>query len=300
MRWNLLLALLAASWGLIAVLVAGLERDAPALAFLRMALAAATLVAVALLARRPGLLAPGGRLGGLALLGVVQGAHWLLFFEAAKRGSVALAVLTFYAAPVLIAVVAPLVLPERRSAVVLGALAAGAVGIVLVALDGGLSGGAASADAVACGLGSAATYAALVLISKRLLQARVHPLTVAAWDCAVGALVLAPVALVAGRVLPEGAEEWGAVLLLGVVLTGLSTLAYAALLRHVSAQSAGVLTFLEPVSGTLLAWWLLEQRPGGATALGALLVLAAGVAVVVLGPDGSGASEAAGSVGSAP
>jgi drug/metabolite transporter (DMT)-like permease len=280
MRWNLLLAGLAASWGLIAVLVAAVDLDAT------------------VLARRLDLLAPGAALGGLVLLGVVQGAHWLLFFEAAKRGSVALAVLTFYAAPILIAVVAPFVLPEERSPIVLVALVAGAAGIVLVALGGGIDGNAASPIAIACGLGSAATFAALVLLSKRLLVARVHPLTVAFWDCLVGAVAVSPFLLLATRVMPSGHREWGTVLLLGVVFTGLSTLAYASLMRHVTAQTAGLLTFLEPVAGAILAWALLDQPLRTTTIVGAALVLAGGVAVIVAGPDGSGASEAAASVGS--
>lgn len=298
MRWNLCLAGLAASWGLIAVLVAAVELEATVLAFARLAIAALTLALVAVAARRTDLLSPAGALRGLVALGIVQGMHWLLFFEAAKRGSVALAVLTFYAAPILIALIAPFVLPEQRSGIVAVALVAGAAGVALVSIGGGLDGGAASAAALACGLGAAATFAALVLLSKRLLLARVHPLTVAFWDCAVGALAVAPFLLMASRIVPRGVGEWGTVLLLGVVFTGLSTLAYASLLRRVTAQAAGLLTFLEPVAGAALAWTLLDQPLGVATIAGAGLVLAGGAVVVLVGPDGSGASEAAPPVGS--
>ncbi len=297
MRWKLALGCLTASWGFIAVLVAAVELSAEALAFWRLALAAATLVAVAVLTRRVGLLGPRGRLPALVVLGVVQGVHWLLFFEAVKHGSVALAVLTFYAAPLVLAVVAPLVLPERWSPVALGAAAVGAAGIVLLSLDG--AGDGASGWAIAAGLGSAATYAALVVLSKRLLLASISPLTVAFWDCLVGAVVVAPALVVAGSVVPHGADEWAAVLVLGVLLTGLSTLAYVSLLRHVSAQAAGVLTFLEPVAGVLLAWALLSESPGVATLVGGALVLAAGLAVVLLDPSEAHIADAPAGVGSA-
>src|SRR5262245_18067405 len=122
MRWNAGLAVLAASWGLIAVLASSVSVDAGPLAFLRLALAALTLAAVAALTRRLRLLAPGPHLWTLIALGVVQAAHWWLFFETVKRGSVALAVLTFYTAPIFLAVLAPLFLPERLSNVALGAL----------------------------------------------------------------------------------------------------------------------------------------------------------------------------------
>ncbi|HEX3290267.1 MAG TPA: DMT family transporter [Gaiella sp.] len=298
MRWNAALGGLAASWGFIAVLVASVDLGAEALAFWRLAFAAAALAAGALVAGHTNLLSPGDRLGALALLGVVQGAHWLLFFEAVDHGSVALAVLTFYAAPLLIALVAPLVLPERLSATVLGACAVGAAGIAAIALDTGSEGGPASAAAVAAGLGSAASYAVLVILAKRLLAAATPPLTVAFWDCLVGAIAVAPVLLLADRVVPGDAGEWTVALTLGVVFTGVSTLVYATLLRHVTAQAAGVLTFLEPVAGVLLAWVLVDERPGTATLLGGALVLGAGVVVVLLEPAETRVADAPAGVGS--
>jgi len=298
MRWNAALGALAASWGLIAVLAASVDLGAEALAFWRLALAAVTLGAVAVGTGRASLLAPQGRLGALALLGVVQGAHWLLFFEAVDHGSVALAVLTFYAAPLVIALVAPIVLPERYSPVVLVSCGVGAVGILAIALgDGGTEGGR-SPLAIAAGLGSAVTYAALVILSKRLLAAAVPPVTIAFWDCLVGAAAVSPVLLVAQRVVPSGTDEWAVALTLGIVFTGLSTVVYATLLRHVTAQAAGVLTFIEPVSGVALAWLLLDQRPGTATLVGGALVLAAGIVVVLLEPADASVADAPGGVGS--
>jgi drug/metabolite transporter (DMT)-like permease len=298
MRWNAALGALAASWGLIAVLAASVDLGAESLAFWRLALAAVTLGAVAVGTGRASLLAPQGRLGALALLGVVQGAHWLLFFEAVDHGSVALAVLTFYAAPLMIALVAPIVLPERFSPVILVACGVGAVGILAIALDNGGTEGGRSPLAIAAGLGSAVTYAALVILSKRLLATAVPPVTVAFWDCLVGAAAVSPVLLVAERVVPSGTDEWAVALTLGIVFTGLSTLVYATLLRHVTAQAAGVLTFLEPVSGVALAWLLLDQRPGTATLVGGALVLAAGIVVVLLEPADASVADAPGGVGS--
>ena len=87
-------------------------------------------------------------------------------------------------------------------------------------------------------------------------------------------------------------------LALGVVFTGVSTLLYATLLRHVTAQAAGVLTFLEPVAGVLLGWALVDQRPGALTLAGGALVLAAGIVVVVLEPAETRVADAPAGVGS--
>jgi drug/metabolite transporter (DMT)-like permease len=297
MRWNLALAGLSASWGLVAVLAGAVSVDAAPLALLRLGLAALTLAVVALVGGRLPLLAPGRHLGTLVALGVVQAVHWWLFFETVKRGSVALAVLTFYAAPLFLALLAPLFLPEALSRVALGALVPGGVGIALVALAGE-DGTAFGWVAVACGLGSAFSFAVLLILSKRLLQAEAAPLTVAFWDCLVGAVVLAPALALGGTVAPADAGEWGAVLLLGIVFTGLATLAYAAILQHATAQTAGILTFLEPVSAVVLAWVLLGESLSAQAVVGGVLVILAGLAVVVLEPGEQRVSESVAGVGS--
>ena len=65
-----------------------------------------------------------------------------------------------------------------------------------------------------------------------------------------------------------------------------------------SAQAAGVLTFLEPVAGVLLAWTLLAEKPGGTTLAGGVLVLAAGLAVVLVEPSETRVADAPAGIGS--
>ena len=223
MRWKLGLGALTASWGFIAVLAAAVDLGAEPLAFWRLALAAGTLALGAVLVGRPALLAPRGRLPQLALLGAVQGAHWLLFFLAVKHGSVALAVLTFYAAPLVLAVAAPLVLPERWSAPVLGrgdrrrgrhradrARQRRRVGIRVGRRRGPRVGGHLRRARRALEASPARRHAAPHGRVLGLLRGRARR--------RAGAPAR-------GQDRPDGAGEWGAVLALGIVLTGVSTLA---------------------------------------------------------------------------
>jgi len=275
------MAALAASWGLISIVAAAVELEAEPLAFLRLAIGAVTVGVLAVAIGGPASLDPQGRLGALAALGAIHGAHWVLFFEAVKLGSVALASITFYTAPLFLAVVAPLVLRERLSRIALVALVPGALGVALVALTGS-DGGRFSLVAVAAGVGSAATYALFVVGSKRLLRARLDPLALTFWDTAVGAVVVAPLLLGAGRVLPRSTGDWAAVLTLGAVFSGLATLVYAIVLRRITAQTAGILTFLEPVAAVVLAAFLLSQGIGVGTVVGGAFVVVAGVIVIAL------------------
>ena len=79
--------------------------------------------------------------------------------------------------------------------------------------------------------------------------------------------------------------------MLGVVFTGLTGLLYLTLLGHVTAQAAGVLAFIEPVSASLLAWALLDQSLTGAVLVGGALILAGGIVVVLREPSDAAAIE---------
>jgi DME family drug/metabolite transporter len=195
-----------------------------------------------------------------------------------------------YLAPLAIAIIAPFVLPEARSRVALAALVPAAGGVALVAL-GGEEGGAVRPLALATGLLTAATYAALVLMTKRI-AAEVPVLALSFWNYAVASLAIAPLLLGADRVLPT-ASELPAVLALGVVFTAVSGYLYIWFLRHVTAQAIGILAYIEPVSAALLAWAVLDEALTWQVVVGGLLVIAAGATVVFLEPQDAAAPETA-------
>jgi drug/metabolite transporter, DME family len=280
-RWNVAAAALSASAGFIAVIVDGVDLSAEALVFYRLTLAALTVAVGAALARRLDVLRAPELRGRVALLGVILGAHWLLFFATIKLSSVAVAVLTTYTAPLLLAAVAPLVLPERRSRVVLLALVPAGTGLALIALAGE-DGTHARPLAIVAGLGAAATYAGAVVAAKQL-TVRLHVPAIQFWNYSVAALVTAPFLLLGGRVVPVGAEI-AYVLLLGIVFTALAGLCFVWLLRRVTTQAISTLGYLEPVSAALLAWVILGQEIGWAVAAGGVLIIGAGLLVILYEP----------------
>jgi drug/metabolite transporter (DMT)-like permease len=276
--WNIALAAIAASWGFVSVIVAGLDLGGEELVFWRCLLAAFTLPPLLLVLGRLDALALGGRRLQILGLGLLLAVHWVLFFETLKRSSVAVAILTVYTAPVFLAVLAPRLLPERRSRVGLAALGLSAPGLVLIALAGE-EGAPADGIAIATGLGAAFTYALLIIGAKIVVQ-HVSPFGMAFWQYVVVTLVLLPFVAAADRALPN-AGEWGYVVLLGALLTAVAGVLYIRVLRAVTAQAAGLLAYLEPVSASFLAWAILGQSLGWQVALGGAAVLAAGVIVVL-------------------
>ena len=255
MRWNLYVAGLAASWGLISVIVAHVDLSATVLVFWRVAIAAVTVTAACAVVGRIDLLRVPAQRRLLVAVGVVLAVHWYLFFETIKLSSVAVAVLTVYSAPVFLALLAPLFLPECRSRVALVALIPASLGLVLMSTWGSGSTHARPL-AVVTGIAAAVTYALLVIGTKRL-RSRMGPVTITAWSYGIAALALAPFLATAGRVIPQGSEI-AYVLLLGVVFTALSGYLYVTLLGHVTAQAVGILAYLEPVSASILALSLIH------------------------------------------
>src|SRR5579884_3211807 len=137
MRWNLAVAALATSWGFISVIVVGVTLDPLPLTVDRTGLAVLAIVVLLALTRRLDLLRVPRERALLAFSGALLAAHWWCYFETIKLAGAAVANFTVYTAPILLAAVAPLVLPETRSRVVLAALAPGSAGLLLIALAGG-------------------------------------------------------------------------------------------------------------------------------------------------------------------
>ena len=242
-RWNLVVAGIAASWGFVSVIAAGVDLPASALVFWRCAIAAVTVPALVLVGRRVRLLVVQERRPQVVGLALLVAVHWALLFETLKLASVAVAILTIYTAPIFLAVLAPVLLPERRSRIDVIALAISAPGIALIAL-GGERGGATDPAAIGTGLGAAITYALIVIWTKSLVR-NIAPVAIVFWSYGIVALLVLPFALAGDRFLPNGVD-WVYIIALGALLTAAAGGLYILALRHVTAQAAGLLAYLDP------------------------------------------------------
>jgi drug/metabolite transporter (DMT)-like permease len=112
------------------------------------------------------------------------------------------------------------------------------------------------------------------LIGRRL-RARLSLLAYVFPVYCTAAVALALVVLIAGvPVLPQRQETWLWLILmaLGPQILGHSSLNWA--LRYLSATYVTIAALGEPIGATLLAWWLLGERPSAWALTGGMLVLA--------------------------
>ena len=217
-----------------------------------------------------------GAVLALGVVGLADAGNIVLYFDAVGRGPLAVAVLTHYLAPVLVALLAPWIAREPRS---MRALFAAPVSLVGLGLLLGPPGAGLPLRTALEGAGSAVFYAAIVFAAQRASRS-FSPVAISAMHGPVSIAVL--LVLFGRSAIPFGAS-WHAIGLVaaGGVFCGIfaSALFYAGLAR-VSTQVAGSLAYLEPVTAAVIGVIVYAERPGVIGALGALVVLAAGVYVV--------------------
>ena len=209
--------------------------------------------------------------GALVIMGVADAINVALFFAAVKRGPVAVAVLSHYLAPLLVALAAPWVAREPRSVRALIGAPLTTVGLAMLVWKPGED---FSGWTALLGAASALFYAVTVFCAKEAARAW-SPLGVTSVHSVVAVLTLL---LFFGREAvppPQLSALW---VVAGGVLCALSgNLLFNAGLRHISASATGALTYMEPLTATLLGWIFLHEALGPWGLVGGTLVLALGV-----------------------
>ena len=241
------------------------------------------LTALCLALRRPGQLATLARykwpivVYGLVAVAACQS----LYFVAASRLPVGIAILLEYTGPVLVVGWEKLVRHAhvaRESAIGVGVAMLGLAVVVQI-----WSGVHLDAVGLAAGLGAAAGNATYFLLIDRL-AGTVDPLTLTTGGVAVGMVVLTPLAApwsapwhVLGRSVPLGSHHvpgWTLAAFIVLIGTVLSYLAGAAAVQRLSATVAAGLAYVEPASATVVAWVTLGERLSAAQLVGGAIVLA--------------------------
>src|SRR5262249_17089191 len=127
-------------------------------------------------------------------------------------------------------------------------------------------------------------------VCGRVLAGRYHPMQTLSVFFLVAVLALLPVTLASGFVTTYPPVAWLLLLHLGL---GVSVLGYVLLvlgLRTTPVTMSAIISLLEPLTSTLLAWLILGERLGSVGLFGAALLLSA--MVIVFRTSGAPAVEA--------
>lgn len=209
----------------------------------------------------------------ISISGVAMGPSWMFLYEAYARIGVGVASLLYYCGPVIVMILSPILFKERLTATKIVGFLAVLCGIFLI---NGNSSSKMDIFGVICGLASAVAYSVMVMANKKsanirgmensLIQLCVSFLTVAIFSMFRGSLIF-----------QVAAADWGWILMLGLVNTGIGCWFYFSSISDLPVQTVAVCGYLEPLSAVIFSLILLGERLTALQFVGALLIIGGAV-----------------------
>lgn len=211
----------------------------------------------------------------LLVSGIFLGANWIALFEAYRHTTVATATLCYYMAPMIVMLLSPFLLGEKLTV---------RKGIAIVAALGGMSLTTGVHESfpqgeqlvgIGFGLLAAALYAGVIIANRKLKKIGTYDTTIL--QLGISAAVLLPYNLVT---VEFGTLHWDgtAIFLLavvGIVHTGVAYWLYFGALKRLSAQTAALMSYVDPITSILLSALVLGEEMTLPGIVGAVLVLGA-------------------------
>ena len=207
----------------------------------------------------------------LLLSGAAMGINWILLFEAYKYTTVSVATLSYYFAPVIVMVVCPLLFKEKMTGKQILCFVMSTAGLVLI--TGTAGGGTQDLLGIVFGLGAAMFYASVMLLNKFIKGVTGLHRTFIQFLSAI--IVLVPyVALSSGFTLGNlTGKGWIALLIVGLVHTGITYCMYFSALKELPGQKVAILSYIDPLVAVLVSVIWLKESMTIPQIIGGLLIL---------------------------
>ncbi|KJU87078.1 permease [Candidatus Magnetobacterium bavaricum] len=218
----------------------------------------------------------------------------MTYFIAYEKTSISNTVFTHYIAPVVVAMLAPLLLKERVSVATIVSLIVATIGLWFILGDISLSelarGGGADGNSnrmgILAGLASGVAYA-LVIIFLRAFAPRYNSYFVVFFQNSFVALSML-VFLIAkghnffdpGGHIPRLGSSFWIFILMAIMYSTVAPYLYYRGLTYVEANRAAVLGYTEPLSAIALSVLFLSELPNLRSIIGGVLILLSGYIVI--------------------
>lgn len=208
----------------------------------------------------------------LALSGCLIGFNWMLLFEAYNHTTVAAATLCYYMQPTFVILLSPVLFHESLSLRKKLCALAAFLGMFLVSgvLETGFS---QDLTGILLGLGAGLLYAMVVILNK-FLQG-MDPFGKTIIQLSFASLSLLPGLILSGSLNSFSLAPAGvaALLIAGIVHTGIAYALYFSGMDGLPAQSIAVISYVDPVFSLFVSAVLLHERLSLFALLGAFMIL---------------------------
>lgn len=263
-------------FGLNGVIAEQINLPSYMIVFLRTLIGSAFLIVVFLISRqRPNIKnIPKNQLLFLILSGVSMGLSWIVLYEAYQRTGVGTASIAYYCGPIIVMLLTPFIFRQKTTAKQIVCFAVVVVGIFIT----NLSDISANADTfgLICGLLSAVFHALMVIFTVKapditgnknsMIQLTVSFFTVAIFTIFSRNIVF-----------PDSIPQWGWIVFLGIVNTGIGCYLYFSSISGLSVQSVSIIGYLEPLSSVVFAVILLGEPITVLQFFGVVMILAGAI-----------------------
>ena len=207
----------------------------------------------------------------LLLSGAAMGVNWIFLFEAYKYTTVSIATLSYYFAPVIVMVVCPYLFKEKFTGKQILCFCMSTAGLVMI--TGAAGGGKRDLLGIAFGLGAAILYAAVVLLNKFIRGVSGIQRTFVQFLSAI--VVLVPYVAFTSGFTVGGLDNigWCALLIVGLLHTGITYCMYFSALKELPGQKVAILSYIDPLVAVLISVLLLKEPLTMMQLIGGLFIL---------------------------
>ena len=214
-------------------------------------------------------------IGWLTLSSVFMCCNWVCQFEAFKYTTIAVSTLCYYMQPVFYILAAAIVIKEKLSPRKLVCVAVAFCGMIFV--SGVLQTGfhISELKGVLFGIAGGFFYAMVVLINKYMKD--ISPVNTTIMQMALVSLIMLPYSAATGGLAAARVTTVGIICLivLGALHTGIAYIIYFDAVNKLSAQTVGILSYIDPVEAVLLSAFFLKEPLTIWTIIGAIMILGA-------------------------
>ena len=209
----------------------------------------------------------------LAISGAMIGINWILLFEAYRFTTIAVATISYYMAPVFTIIASIFMLKEKLTTRKTICVAVALTGMVFV--SGVLETGINGIKGVLLGLGAALLYSGVVILNKKIDGVDGIDRTIIQMGAA--AIAVLPYWLINEDFTSIVISTEPVLLLLtaAVICTALPYSLYFSAIQRVPAQTAAILSYIDPVVAVLTSALLLKEGMSVLTLTGVVLVMGA-------------------------
>ncbi|CAD2223483.1 Permease [Pseudoalteromonas sp. 3J6] len=204
------------------------------------------------------------------LLGVAVGIHWVTYFAGMQLAGITVGMLAFFTYPVITVFLEPLSNKSKPKTKDIISAVVVIIGIYLLIPNVNL--GDDITLGVVTGVVSALFFAIRNITHKRYFSEYGGPQTMF-YQTLVASLMLC--AFIEVPITQINDTDLILLLIAGVVFTAMPHSLFAASLKHLSAATAGLISCLQPLYGTILAIIILHERPSVMTLIGGALIVSA-------------------------